>query len=238
MPRIQEYNMLGDIVIGGCSTINLMEIVFLIVKLFEGARAIDEYIMTHPKYPRTIWLQLFAFVGQQGGMGFEEMFVEPEAEEIFKAPKYMITNVKRRDWPESQQEQAVQDRARGVFSASQPVRPNEQESTLVSFFHDSSKDVVRGEPVRTREDVQVGSISNLVPREDPEISPFYWLDGITRLERHGPRNAKKPKMLELSSRGRSESIQDRKSQSPRRKKSSRKHKKKHGGGGGAKITHL
>jgi len=194
----REYNLLGDIVVGGCSTINLMEIVFLVVKIIVGARAIDEYIMTHPKYPRTIWLQLFAFVGQQGGMGFEEMFVDPEAEKIFKAPKYLIGNGNRRVWAENQQQEAVQDRARGAFAASQPVRQTEQESTIASFFHNSSKDVViEEEPVRKRENASVGSISDLVHREeDSSLRPFYWLENVSRT---GPRNTKSPKTLVFSS---------------------------------------
>ena len=228
----REYNLLGDIVVGGCSTINLMEILFLIVKIFVGVRAIDQYIMTHPKYSRTIWLQLFAFVGQQGGMGFEEMFVDPEAERIFKAPKYLIGNGSSRVWAENQQ--ALQDRARGAFAVSQPLRPTEQESTLASFFP-NSQDVVVTEPIRMREDIPVGSISGLVRREDPpqaEVDPFYWLQGIVRLERHGPKNAKKPKTMEFSEPR--DEIRDMKSHDSRKKRSPRKHKEKHGSGG-AKI---
>ncbi len=256
----REYNLLGDIVVAGCSTINLLEIVFLIVKLFEGARAIDQYIMTHPEYPRTIWLQLLVFAGQQGGMGFEEMFVDPEAAKIFNNPKYLIGKRKKR--PErAGYRQALRDHTRnGAFAVSQQINSG-QGSTMASFFNRTPIEPVRAAP-RIPQDLPVSTISNLVSkpkRQDPpeaEFDPFYWLYGIARVDEQGPgygyglKNASKPRAFEFSRpdqmRGRREKspspppLQNLKSygDDPFRKRSLSKSKNQKKQGGKPKIMQL
>ena len=220
----REYNLLGDIVVGGCSTINLMEIVFVFVKIFEGARAIDQYIMANPDCSRTIWLQMFNFIGQQCGMGFEEMFVNSEAAKVFNAPKYLIGDINRKN--------------QQTFPVSPQI--NSAQSTLTSFLNRTPT-----EPPKTKPDSPVISISNLIPKkEEPELDPFYWLHGIARVEGQGPKNALKPKTFEFSRpenapHGRSERpppLQNLKGHDPFQKRSPSKNKKKQGGR--PKITHL
>jgi len=79
--------ILADIVIFGNSCINLAGLVFLAAKVLETARAIYRY---QGKTSKTIWLQLVTYVFQQGGYGFEEMYVEEQAKEILYNPKYLI----------------------------------------------------------------------------------------------------------------------------------------------------
>jgi len=193
----KEYNMLGDIVVGGNSTINLMAIVFLIVKFCQGIWALDRYTRIRPEYPGTIWLQLLVYICQQCGMGFEEMFVDPEVANIFNMPYYLVND-------RSQYEKdSVKNRAHGAFS-NVHIKP-EQNSTLVSFFNQSKDSIlnlekevqIKPKPIDNYTlDKQVGSISDLASsRAKTESRPFYWLQNIASTGGpKGPKNAQKPQL--------------------------------------------
>jgi len=231
----KEYNKLGDIVVGGNSTINLMAIVFLIVKFCQGIRALDRYTRIRPAYPGTIWLQLLVYICQQCGMGFEEMFVDPEVANIFNMPHYLIHDMSKSE------KDSVKNRAHGVFS-NVHIKP-EQNSTLVSFFNQSKDSIMNLEKevqIKPKQeprdnfvlDKQVGSISDLVSsRVETEPRPFYWLHNIASTGgSKGPKNAQKrelefvrPKFNQNSPGSESPKQRDRskKSRSPQRKEDER-----------------
>jgi len=87
---------LGDIVVYGNIVINLLAVVFLIIKVVEGASAIRKYQKANPTGKNgSLWLQLFVFYMQQAGMGFEEMFIDEKTAEIFNQRQYLIDEDKR-----------------------------------------------------------------------------------------------------------------------------------------------
>jgi len=82
--------LIGDLVIAGNSIINLIAIVFLIFKLLGGIKILIQFISKQPKTQWTIFLQLIPLYLQQGGVGFEEMFIDAKAAEAYNQPQYLI----------------------------------------------------------------------------------------------------------------------------------------------------
>jgi len=79
--------ILGDIVIFGNSCVNLSGLVFLVAKVLEAAGAIYKF---PGKSSATIWIQLATYIFQQGGYGFEEMYIDQQAKDILYNAKYLI----------------------------------------------------------------------------------------------------------------------------------------------------
>jgi len=82
--------LIGDFVIAGNSMINLIAIVFLVFKVIGGIKVLFGYLSNQPKKQWTIFLQLIPLYLQQGGMGFEEMFIDPKAAEAYNEDRYLI----------------------------------------------------------------------------------------------------------------------------------------------------
>ncbi len=163
---------------------------------------------------------MFNFIGQQCGMGFEEMFVNSEAAKIFNAPKYLIREKIKTEKPQ------------------EPIK-SEQASTVVSSFNSTKWNFIEPPkvfPVQKK----VVSLSKMIPKK--EVDPYYWLNGITRVEGQAPKNALKPRTFEFVKpddiRGRSERppghIENLKSPDPFRSQSNKKKKQ----GRKPKIIHL
>jgi len=66
-------------------------VIFLIWKIVDGALAIHK----NKGKDRTMWSQLIVFYLQQGGMGFEEMFIDNKTAEVFNQRQYVIDEEKR-----------------------------------------------------------------------------------------------------------------------------------------------
>jgi len=65
--------LLGDVIIFGNFSVNLMTLLFLFIKITTQARHIHKVIKMQYIKDRTAWLQLLAIFFQQIGMGFEEI---------------------------------------------------------------------------------------------------------------------------------------------------------------------
>jgi len=79
---------MGDIVVYGNLLLNFIVLSFLIIKLVDGAVAIQKY--PDGGKDKSIWLQLLVFYMQQAGMSFEEIFIDSKAAEIFNNYKYVL----------------------------------------------------------------------------------------------------------------------------------------------------
>jgi len=82
---------LGDIVVYGSLVYNLLIVGFLIAKVVNGVIVISQ----DKNKDRSIWVQLLVFYLQQAGMGFEEIFVDEKAAEIFNQYQYVLEDEKR-----------------------------------------------------------------------------------------------------------------------------------------------
>lgn len=72
--------MFGDIAIAGISSTNILTMAILAVKLFQGAIAIFKSSSSKKRRNPSTWLPLLVYGLQQGGMGFEEVSLNPGVE--------------------------------------------------------------------------------------------------------------------------------------------------------------
>ena len=82
---------LGDVVVYGSTIYNVLIVGFLIAKVAHGIMVISQ----NKVQDKSIWLQLLVFYLQQAGMGFEEIFVDEKAAEIFNQHQYVLEDEKR-----------------------------------------------------------------------------------------------------------------------------------------------
>jgi len=116
---------LGDIVVYGNILINLLAVVFLIIKIVEATDAIRKYQKANPTGKNvSLWLQLFAYYMQQAGMGFEEMFIDEKTAEILNQRQYLINEDKR----------LIDDERQKLFTGKkiQLLQANDEDSPLAA----------------------------------------------------------------------------------------------------------
>ena len=82
--------ILGDIIVCANAIINILIIAFFLVKLWHGIKTIFIYQMRQQKRDWMMWLQLIVYYLQQGGFGFEEIFIDEEVSKIFNHPDELI----------------------------------------------------------------------------------------------------------------------------------------------------
>jgi len=93
---LRVYYLLGDIIICGNGCINISMIVIFVIKIYQAVWAIFKYQRGIKKFIPIMWGQLVVYYAQQGGFGFEEMFVDIKNAEILSDSRYMIENEKVR----------------------------------------------------------------------------------------------------------------------------------------------
>ena len=128
-----------DLIVLANAAIHVTMMIFLAIKLVDGVRAIRQYQKSQFYKDKTLWVQLLVFVMQQGGMGFEEMFINQDAAKAFKSPEELVENEDARNNVE--REKLLRERERSIFSTSKkesvkPIRSEKKEkSTLFSLFN-------------------------------------------------------------------------------------------------------
>jgi len=107
MSKSSSYSaiMMADIVVGLNSGITILFIVVLILKILQGIKILwrSHRAQQHEifsKIDRTEWLQLLVYFLQQGGMGFETIYVNPEGgfkQEIYHEMEEAVKEIRKKD---------------------------------------------------------------------------------------------------------------------------------------------
>jgi len=74
--------MLGDIIICANSTLNVMILVFLLIKVFQAFKSIFLFQKGKTRKDRSQYVQVLVAVVQQAGLGFEEIYTDPQAQSL------------------------------------------------------------------------------------------------------------------------------------------------------------
>ena len=164
--NIHTKALIGDLVIAGNSIINLIAIVFLIFKLLGGIKILIQYQRKQPKTQWTIFLQLIPLYLQQGGMGFEEMFIDAKAAEAYNQPQYLIKD--KEVTAETLGRRPIKTKSGKIFPESASEIPNRQEKanqlySLLKSQRAAGKETSRNDLGMERtEEVNIKSSGSLV----------------------------------------------------------------------------
>jgi len=72
--------MVGDIIVFGNSVLNILILVFLFVKIFQAFKSIYQAQRNLTRKDQTQYVQILVSVVQQAGLGFEELYTDPQAQ--------------------------------------------------------------------------------------------------------------------------------------------------------------
>ena len=148
--EFRVYYLLGDVVVCGNGCINISIIVFFGIKISQAIYEIFKYQWRIKKFIPAMWGQLLVFYAQQGGFGFEEMFVDMKTAEILSDSKYMIENEKVRRELESKK--LLKGRYRRVTPFDNKANLGSVSPSIVSNTRGSEETLEGGSPiVRYRE---------------------------------------------------------------------------------------
>jgi len=87
-----QVAILGDVIIMANAVINFSNILFFFAKIINAYRVIRSSMTKDKNISKTVWLQLFVIYLQQGGMGFEEVFIDLETKRLFSTPDQVYRN--------------------------------------------------------------------------------------------------------------------------------------------------
>jgi len=144
------FTTVGDIVVYGSLIFNILIVIFLIAKLVNIIFAIKNY---HGTKDKSIWIQLLAVYLQQGGMGFEEIFVDDKAAEALNQYQYVLEDEKTLIESERKKIQEAKKNALLNNDEQSPMLPRNPER-LATFMKRSPQ--IEEETVQGEEQKQYG----------------------------------------------------------------------------------
>ena len=78
-----QFAMLGDVIVCASTFLNFSNMGFFVWKILNASRIITSHLSKDRSASQAMWIQLVVIYLQQGGMGFEEIFIDLKTKKIF-----------------------------------------------------------------------------------------------------------------------------------------------------------